>query len=184
MNSLNLSKKYVAFLRGINVGGHHKLPMADLTKVLIRLGFENIITILNSGNVIFKAKEIDLKHLEAIISENLERTFGFLVPVIIKEAKSIQKIGENNPFKDIEVTKDIRLYVSFLKGPTQVELEIPWANDNKSYKILEKRDNTIFSVLDLSVTNTPVAMANLEKIYGSDMTTRNWKTIERITKKF
>jgi uncharacterized protein (DUF1697 family) len=157
--------------------------MADLTKVLSKLGFENIITILNSGNVIYNAKENDLKHLEAIISENLERTFGFLVPVIIKEAGSIQKLIENNPFKDIEITKDIRLYVSFLKEPSQVELEIPWANADNSYKILEKRNNTIFSVLDLEVSKTPEAMGILEKFYGSDMTTRNWKTIERIVKK-
>jgi len=51
---LKRKEKYVAFLRGINVGGHHKVPMADLRKELEKLGFENVMTLLNSGNIIFE----------------------------------------------------------------------------------------------------------------------------------
>ena len=46
-------EKYVGFLRGINVGGHHKVPMAELSKELKKLNFENVVTLLNSGNVVF-----------------------------------------------------------------------------------------------------------------------------------
>ena len=53
MSSIKSTERYVAFLRGINVGGHHKIPMADLRRALEELGFRKVVTLLNSGNVIF-----------------------------------------------------------------------------------------------------------------------------------
>ena len=53
MDSKNPTEQYVAFLRGINVGGHHKIPMAELRNVMEEMGFSEVVTLLNSGNVIF-----------------------------------------------------------------------------------------------------------------------------------
>lgn len=80
---MNKKHTFIALLRGINVGGHHKVSMADLRKEMATIGFENIITILNSGNVIFDAAS-DSKTLVAEKLENhLEKTFGFAIPVVI-----------------------------------------------------------------------------------------------------
>ena len=70
-------KTYIAFLRGINVGGHHNVPMADLKTELQKLGFKNIVTILNSGNIIFDHKQEDTVSLEQIIADHLEKVFHF-----------------------------------------------------------------------------------------------------------
>ena len=105
-------ERYVAFLRGINVGGHHKVPMIDLRAELEKINLKNSITILNSGNVLFESDE---KNLENKISEHLEEKFGFHIPVIIRKFASIFRMLNDNPFKDIKITKDIRLYVSFLQ---------------------------------------------------------------------
>ncbi len=183
MNSNKVTLKYITFLRGINVGGHHKVPMADLKKVLESLGFENITTLLNSGNVIFDAKNSDTKNLEELISKKLEKTFGFSIPTIIRNAETIQQLYKAAPFKDITIHKDIRLYVSFLKKDIQAELTLPWKSADNAFRIIAKSDNTILSILDLSVSKTPKAMHNLEKFYGKDITTRNWKTIARIANK-
>jgi len=78
--------KYVAFLRGINVSGHHKVPMAELRKELTKLGFTNVITLLNSGNVIFESSSDDAELLEKTIAEHLEKVFGFQIPVLIRNA--------------------------------------------------------------------------------------------------
>ncbi|SRR5690606_431911 len=171
---------YIAFLRGINVGGHHKVPMADLRKEMEKLGFGNIETILNSGNVIF---DTDQDQLEEKITDCLGKAFGFPIPTVIIEFGTISELLNNNPFKDLNITKDIRLYVSFLYKDHEAKLKLPWRSLDDSFEIIEKRDNTIFSVLDLSVSKTPKAMEALEKYYGRDMTTRNWKTIERIGKR-
>jgi len=177
------TERYVAFLRGINVGGHHKIPMVDLRIELEALGLENIVTLLNSGNVIFDTSTKDPKDLEKIISSRLGITFGFAVPTIVRASKEIYKLFLEAPFQDVEINKDIRLYVSFVKKTTQPDIQLPWTSPDASYKILESQDDIILSVLDLSVSSTSKAMEAVEKLYGSNITTRNWKTIERIVGK-
>ena len=176
-------EKYVAFLRGINVGGHHKVPMADLRKELAKLGFENMLTVLNTGNIIFDTKLEDLAEMEKKIAAHLENHFGFPIPTIIRKWETIQTFIEHNPFKEYELTKDLRFYVSFLKKDKQSDLKLPWISLDKSYKIIEKRNKNIFSILDFSIAKTPKAMNIVEKNFGKDTTTRNWNTIGRIEKK-
>jgi len=79
MSSKIVIERYVAFLRGINVGGHHKVPMADLRKELEELDFENVMTPLNSGNIIFDTITNNLEGLEKMISEHLEKTFHWRI---------------------------------------------------------------------------------------------------------
>jgi uncharacterized protein (DUF1697 family) len=180
---MSADQKYVAFLRGINVGGHHKVPMADLQLELKKLGLLNVVTLLNSGNIIFDSSIESMSELENTISGHLEKTFEFSIPTIIRSTEFIYELLDDNPFKDISITNDIRLYLSFLRNDTDVQLELPWKSSDSSFEILEVRDKTIISVLDVSVSQTPKAMGVLEKSYGKDITTRNWKTIERIGKK-
>jgi uncharacterized protein (DUF1697 family) len=177
------SETYVAFLRGINVGGHHKVPMADLKKELQKLELENIVTLLNSGNIIFDSTNESLLNLEKKVSEHLEKSFGFSIPTIIRKSEMIYELLSNNLFKDVKLTKDIRLYVSFLRKNDNTKLKLPWKSSDNSYIITGKSGETIFSVLDLSVSGTPKAMEVMEKTFGKDITTRNWNTIERIGKK-
>jgi uncharacterized protein (DUF1697 family) len=183
MNSKKVKETHIALLRGINVGGHHKVPMADLRTTLEKLGFENIVTLLNSGNVIFNSLPKDTASLEELISGTLERTFGFPVPTMVRTSHSMYRLFQDGPFKGITMHKDIRLYVSFLKENSQTSLELPWKSPDSSYQIIGKNDKIILSVLDLSKAKTPKAMIALEKFFGTDITTRNWKTIERIGKK-
>lgn len=175
--------RYVAFLRGINVSGHHKVPMADLRKEMEKLNFEKVITILNSGNIIFDSAKDDVKSLEKIVSDHLEKTFGFPIPTIIRKSETIYHLLDKDPFKDILLTKDIRLYVSFLQEDVKTDLQLPWVNDNNAFKIIGKIDKAIISVLDLSITKTPKGMEALERYFGKQITTRNWNTIKRIEKK-
>lgn len=180
---MTLKTTYIAFLRGINVGGHHKVPMAELRKELEKMKFKNIITILNSGNIIFEANTDEIEQLEITIEEQLEKAFGFPIPTILRSADMIEGLLKSDPFSDEVLTKDLRFYVSFLRKEPETDLPLPWINEDKSFKILALRDNTIISVLDVSVTKTPKGMEALEKTYGKDITTRNWNTIRRIEQK-
>ena len=177
------NQTFIAFLRGINVGGHHKVPMAELKTHLSNMGFENIITILNSGNVIFDSAPKKEEKLEQEISVKLETVFGFNIPVLIRNSDEILKIIDSNPFENHQLTKDKRFYISFLKNEKEVNLKTPWISDDNSFEILSADNKSILSILDISVTGTPKAMGSLEKLYGKDITTRNWKTMLRIEKK-
>jgi len=157
--------------------------MADLKKELQKLELENVVTLLNSGNIIFTSTRISESKLEKKISEHLEKSFGFPIPTLIRKSEFIYELLSSNPFKNVKLTKDIRLYVSFLRNNDNTELKLPWKSSDNSYKIIEKKDKTILSVLDLSVSKTPKGMEILEKYFGKDITTRNWNTVERIGKK-
>ena len=89
---------YIALLRGINVGGHKKMLMSDLKLLFESLGFENVTTYIQSGNVVFSsAKEADLA---ANISKSIELKYGFIVPVLVKKASELSKIVSKCPFLD------------------------------------------------------------------------------------
>ena len=179
-----MKNTYIAFLRGINVGGHHKVPMAELRKEMEKLNFEKVETLLNSGNIIFDAVGDDVVGLEKTISAHLEKTFGFSIPTILRKSETIYELLDKDPFKEVILTKDIRLYVSFLREDKETDLQLPWASDDNSFKIIDKYDKTIVSVLDLSIGKTPKAMGVLEKNFQKDnITTRNWNTIKRIENK-
>jgi len=171
---------YVALLRGINVGGSHKVPMAELKKELLRLGFVNVETLLNSGNVIFEAPE---EPSEELLEARLMEVFGFPIPVLLQPGDTFQTVVRKDPFREIPVTKDIRLYTSFLKEKPKNGPSLPWCSPDGSYRILTMEDRIIFSVLDLALSQTTKAMDTLEQMFGKNITTRNWNTVIRIAEK-
>lgn len=174
---------YIALLRGINVGGHHKVPMAELKDLLKNQGYSNIVTLLNSGNVIFQANKQDCSSLELKLASLLEKHFGFAIPTLLRTTKELQDILSSKAFNNIEVTKDIRLYVSFIKHTPDKHIDLPWVSKDESYRIVDFKNRAIFSYLDVSKTPTPKAMGILESYYGKDITTRNWNTINKIASK-
>lgn len=171
---------YIALLRGINVGGNHKVPMAELRNEMVKLGFQNVRTLLNSGNVLFESLSGHGDELEQEISHHLENRFGFRIPVLIRKAGLILEAVESKPFEQVTVTKDTRLYITFLKEEPSTTLNYPWTSVDGSYQILEVKDRLIYSVLDLAVTKTPKGMDALELLFGKNLTTRNWNTILRL----
>ena len=169
-----------AFLRGINVGGHHKVPMVELREILTEMGCENVRTLLNTGNVVFETDQTDIQALEAKMESHLANAFNFPIPVMLRTKDAIADLVAQNPFEAIEMHKDIRLYVSFLKDEPTVELELPYSSKDSSYQILSVNNRIICSVLDLSTTKTVKGMEELEKLFGKNITTRNWNTILKV----
>lgn len=172
---------YIALLRGINVGGHHKVPMTELRKEMENLGFSKVVTLLNTGNVIFETQQAT--DLETKIEAHLQKVFGFPVPVLLRSFEEFLEITENNPFENIKINENIRLYVTFLKNEPKNKLSLPYLSKDKSFRIIEARLKTVFSVLDLSKGKTVKGMDDLELIFGKDITTRNWNTVIKLTKK-
>lgn len=171
---------YTGFLRGINVGGHHKVPMAELRRKLTEIGCEDVRTVLNSGNIIFETDQANIRDLESKIESHISQFFHFEIPVILQEKSDIADLVSNNPFENVNTHKDVRLYVSFLKDEPGIEVTLPYTSKDDSYKIISVSNRIICSVLDLSITKTPKGMDELEKLFGKNITTRNWNTILKI----
>lgn len=90
-------KRYVALLRGINVGGRNKISMAALKKEFEKLGFEEVQTHLNSGNVIFSVDKEDIEKLTKQIETMIKEQFGFEIPVFVIPQKRLEEILLNAP---------------------------------------------------------------------------------------
>lgn len=172
---------HIAFLRGINVGGYRKVPMAYLQKEFEKLGFRKVRTILNSGNIIFDSKP-PFTALENDLENHFQKELGFAIPVLVRRKINILDILKSAPFRDIELNSQKRLYVSFLKEEFPANIELPKIFENGSFMITGIAEKTVYSVLDLSSSKTPKAMDALEQLFGKHLTTRNWNTIERIGK--
>jgi len=174
---------YVALLRGINVGGHHKVPMAQLRAEFEKIGYSKVITLLNSGNIIFKADSDDEYRLQEEISAHISRVFDFEIPTTVIKAKQIFNLTAINPFSNESLNETVRFYTTFLNASRKSQIPLPWQSEDGAYRIIYHQGRIICSVLNLSVSKTPEAMGILQSIYGKKITTRNWNTVVRIENK-
>jgi uncharacterized protein (DUF1697 family) len=106
--------KWIALLRGINVGGNRKLPMATLREVFAGAGGEDVVTYIQSGNVVFRHRARSAPKLRADLEARIEATTGFAVPVILRTDTQLARVIEHNPYPTDEPTS---LHVLFLDEP-------------------------------------------------------------------
>jgi len=177
-------QKYVVLLRGINVGGNKIVPMAQLKKALEKEGYENVKTLLASGNVLLDAKASSPDALTKSLAALLEKTFGFPIPTLVRPFSEVEKLVAKDPFKDIPVTKDTRLYVTFLpEDAKKSTLKIPYASSDGNFRIFLQSDHELCSILTVTPDRGSVdAMEILDKEFGKGITTRNWNTVLKIAK--
>lgn len=168
--------KYVAFLRGINVSGNKTVPMKVLADLFATLGFSQIKTILNSGNVVFEAKETSASELAAKIESAIETKFGFNVPLQIWNWNEIKTIVNQNPFHPRPVNPNIHWYVTFLNNPND---KLP-SSFPDGFALLKIQNQMLFSTLDRSAGKSTDFMSFLDKHFGKKVTTRNWNTLVKI----
>src|SRR6267154_4354703 len=106
--------QYVAFLRGINVGGKAVIKMTDLKQLLEGLGFKDVKSVLASGNVLFETDKGDVESLTPIIENALKKRYKKDIAVMLRTMKELQLMERSSPFKGVDVGPNTRLYVTFL----------------------------------------------------------------------
>ena len=171
--------KYVAFLRGVNVGGKNKVKMETLREILSALRFENVKTYINSGNVIFETAETDDKKLAEAIESAIEKEFLLKIKVIARKISEIEDIVENNPFAG-QFENDKDLLVFFLDEELSKEKrELLLANNNEN-EMFAVRNQEIFCLLRVSVLDSLMGKDYIGKKLKIPATARNWRTINKI----
>jgi uncharacterized protein (DUF1697 family) len=143
------SGKFVAFLRGINVGGR-TVKMAELKRAFESLGFRNVRTILASGNVVFDAARGDRASLTREIEETLKKRWGFDIPTALRSAEDLSALAAADPFKGIAVGPQTRFYITFLGEKRDSSLKLPYESPEKDVRIFSASPGELASVLTLS----------------------------------
>jgi uncharacterized protein (DUF1697 family) len=171
---------YIALLRGINVSGQKMIKMTELAKLFTSLGFEQVTTYIQSGNVVFRSKKMATKTLQNNIEEQIHKKFGFEVSVIVLEQEDLRKCIQKNSFlgsKDEDVG---RLYVTFCAlEPDQTHVK---ALNQSDY--LPDEFHVLGSVVYLRCPNgygrTKFSNNFFESKFKVRATTRNWKTVNEL----
>jgi uncharacterized protein (DUF1697 family) len=174
--------KYVALLRGIgpsNPNMHQK----KLVGVLEELGFNNVQGVISSGNVVFESDSADVKALQDKIQKAWPAKLGFHSTTIIRSQQELQELVDKDPFRGEEHSNKNYLLVTFFKNKPEIDFKFPYRPENRAYDLLGMYDRTIFSRVDLSGAGSPDLMSWLERQFGKEITSRTWKTVQRILKK-
>jgi len=178
----NKMETYISILRGINVSGHKLIKMDSLKKMFEELSFKNIRTYIQSGNVIFESKKVDTKSLETKIEKQILKTFGFEVPVKLKEKKDWKTVFENNPFLKNRNEDISKLHVTFLSSkPEQTNIDklLETKFNNDEFVVSE---NIVYLFCPDGYGNTKLSNTFFENKLKLSATTRNWKTIIELNK--
>ena len=168
---------FVALLRGINVGGHNKLPMPSLRELLSDLGCRDVATYIQSGNVIFRYAGPSAD-LAGLIAGEIDRKFGFRPPILIIDASDFMALAGANPFHGI--FKEARnMHVLFLQEPAidvNQERLAALASDREQFKLA---DRAFYFHAPDGIGKSRLA-AGAEKCLGVNATARNWRTVEKL----
>ena len=167
--------KHLALLKGINVGGHNKIKMAELREALTKAGLKNVITYIQSGNILFKSDK-DSPALETSIHEVIRKQFGHDIPVLVLEEKELRKAIENAPFVPQDESEQSKYILSFLsRKPSSEELDtvkdISYEPDQ--WKII---DRTLYLYCPNGYGRTKFSAPMFERRLNVFMTARNWKS--------
>lgn len=173
--------RYIAILRGINVGTGRKVPMADLKVLCTKLGLVNVQTYIQSGNLVFELPHAEtITDLEQRLRQSFSESFGFDIPVIIRTAQEWAESISRNPFIPEKGKDEKRLYLTCLQCEPSPEL----LEKIKDYQFLPDRYEIIGRDIFLSCENgygqTKINNDFFEKKLKVTATTRNWNTVMKL----
>jgi len=171
---------YISMLRGINVGGHKRIKMDQLRKSFEALGFEQVKTYIQSGNVVFKGGKLSTAALSRKIEAKILSDFGFSVSVISRTQDEMEKTIQNNPFLKERGIDQTKLHVTFLsEAPAPPALQ-------KMQTLIAAPDQSrcagreIYFYLPNGVSQSSLWKTPWERTLSVVTTMRNWNTVNSL----
>lgn len=178
-----MTTTYAALLRGINVGGHRKVPMAELRSVLEELGHRDVRTYLQSGNAVFTtdADEQGDEDVTAAVENAIEKRFGFRVDCLVRDAEYLAAVADACPFPAAEL-EGKQLHVTFFSEPVGPERFA--ALDEAAFLPEEFRlgDRALYLYAPEGLGRSKLgeALSRPALVKGVVATTRNWNTVVKL----
>jgi uncharacterized protein (DUF1697 family) len=179
-NTPSTTSTYVSLLRGINVGGHKIIKMDQLRKAFEELGFADVATYVQSGNIVFKSPRKASEDLSKKIGKMLLRRFSMSVPVIVRAAEEIGQVVRNNPFLQENGVDTGKLHVTFLSHTPQRTavrgLDAIAAGPDQFCCCGQE----IYLYCPNGFAGTKLSITAFEKVLSVGATTRNWNTVSKL----
>lgn len=178
---VDMTTMYAALLRGINVGGNKKVPMAELRALLTELGHGSVRTYLNSGNAVFSSDSHDPDALAADLERAIEKHFGFRVACMVRTGAYLKAVVDACPFPADEL-EGKQLHATFFSGPADPERFA--GIDIKAFLPdtfrLGDRVLYLYAPDGIGRSKLAEALAKPALLKGIDATARNWNTVKAL----
>jgi uncharacterized protein (DUF1697 family) len=170
---------FAAFLRGINVGGKNTIPMAELKPALSALGVEDVVTYIQSGNVVFRSPSRAASDVAADVERQIAKVFGVDVAVLLRTPAQLRKIAAENPFlgKGADLSK---LHVVFLEAAPAKGAIAKLDPDRSPPDEFSVRGREIYLRLPNGAGRSKLTIDWFERGLGVRATARNWKTLGKL----
>jgi uncharacterized protein (DUF1697 family) len=169
---------YVALLRAVNVGGRW-VSMAELCAAVRSLGYTNVRSLLQSGNLIF-ASSTRGSAIECELELVVRRRFGFETPIMVRTSAELDTVVSANPFKDEAKEDPGRLIAVFLKSKSGADEEKALRAAIVGRERFALRGKTLYAVYPDGVGRSKLTAALIERHLGTSGTARNWNTVTKL----
>lgn len=178
MSRVRTQERYVALLRGVNVGGAKKIAMAELRTLVEDLGFTDVHTILNSGNVVFSGAKTHPRDLAERVEAAITKRLGFSSRVTVLTAEQLVAIMQLNPLLEFAANAS-RLHVAFLRDMSARARLQPLAAQDWSPDALKIGAAAAYMWCPNGVSTSALPAA-VDKLLRDDVTVRTWGTVSKI----
>lgn len=170
----------MALLRAVNVGGTGLVKMTVLAEAFQKLGFREVKTFIQSGNVLFTADQGSPDELARFIEEGLAEQLGLKTRVVLLTADDLRTIIDSEPFKDHEGEEVAMQYVTFYTEAPTLDVELPWRDPKGEGMSIALVGSALFSVS--LIVDGKRGMLSLPKgaLAKAPSTTRNWNTVRKL----
>ncbi|PNQ75160.1 hypothetical protein C1T31_03220 [Hanstruepera neustonica] len=168
---------YIVLLKGINVGGHKKVPMAELRQLLSNSGFTNVRTYIQSGNIILQSNEKNQQQVEVTISKAILKHFGFEVSVLAKTRTELKRIFDQSPFPEEKKKASYFMMLHDMPDSEKVREASQKVYEGEDYQIIE---DCIYYFHDKGLSKAKFNVNFFERKFQTFATARNYNTMIKL----
>ena len=170
---------FIALLRGINVGGHNRISMAGLRSCCNEIGWKNVQTYIQSGNLVFEAPG-RAPAVEAALEKAVSMRFDLSVPVIVRTASEWGRYPAGNPFPEASANEPNLVMIALSKNPPITGTIEALRERAVTGESIEQCEDAIWIHFGGGVARSTLSPGLMDRVVGSPVTTRNWRTVIRL----
>lgn len=169
----------IGLLRGINVSGHHKIPMTELRSMCAAIGFSHVQTYIQSGNLVFSTSG-NPATIESELEHAIARHFHFQIPVIVRKAADWSACITGNPFPKASREEPNRVMLALAKASPKPEAASELRDRAVNGERVAQVGEALWIHFAEGVAGSKLSPSLLDRLVGSSVTMRNWRTVLKL----
>lgn len=170
----------ISMLRGVNIGGHHKIKMEELRALYHSLKLRDVETHIQSGNVIFRTAESDSARLGRRIEDTIEKKHGFRPSAILRTPAEFRDVIARNPFAKRREMEPSKLAVIFLESDPGKEIREKVLAMEADPEELRMEGRELYIYFPNGMARPKLSISRIERIMKTPSTGRNWNTVRKL----